>query len=129
MVNIAFTLTPMSAPGSAALLTLFRLSGTHCCCSTWGGLVFILVLRQECVPLQRCTLRLSVLWHNSIGSLYREIRINEWMIEAQLKIWRMKSRKPCLTCLNVFPQFRKSWILIKNLAPTVNAGFRPHTQI
>ena len=26
----------MSAPGSAALLTLFRLSGTHRCCPTWG---------------------------------------------------------------------------------------------
>ena len=35
-----------------------------------GGSVFILVSRQECVPLQRCTLRLSVLWHNSIGSLF-----------------------------------------------------------
>ena len=35
-----------------------------------GGSVFILVFRQECVPLQRCTLRLSVLWHNSIGSLF-----------------------------------------------------------
>ena len=33
---------------------------------------------------------------------------NEWMmIEAQLKIWRMKSGKPCLTCSRVFPQFRK----------------------
>ena len=42
MVNIAFTITPMSAPGSAALLTLFRLSRTHRCCSTWGGSVFIL---------------------------------------------------------------------------------------
>ena len=60
----------MSAPGSVARLALFRLTGTHCCCSTWGGLVFILVFRQECVPLQRCTLRLSVLWHNSIGSLF-----------------------------------------------------------
>ena len=36
MVNIAFTLTPMSAPGSAARLALFRLAGTHFCCSTWG---------------------------------------------------------------------------------------------
>ena len=35
-----------------------------------GGSVFILVFRQECVPLQRCTLRLSVLWHNSIGSFF-----------------------------------------------------------
>ena len=35
-----------------------------------GGSVFILVFRQECVPLQRCTLRLLVLWHNSIGSLF-----------------------------------------------------------
>ena len=35
-----------------------------------GGSVFILVFQQECVPLQRCTLRLSVLWHNSIGSLF-----------------------------------------------------------
>ena len=35
-----------------------------------GGSVFILVFRQECVPLQRCTLRLSVLWHDSIGSLF-----------------------------------------------------------
>ena len=26
----------MSAPGSAALLTLFRLSGIHRCCPTWG---------------------------------------------------------------------------------------------
>ena len=70
MVNIAFTLTPMPAPGSVARLTLFRLTGTHYCCSTWGGSVFILVFRQECVPMQRCTLRLSVLWHNSIGSLF-----------------------------------------------------------
>ena len=70
MVNIAFTLTPISAPGSAARLAFFGLTGTHCCCSTWGGLVFILIFRQECVPLQRCTLRLSVLWHNSIGSLF-----------------------------------------------------------
>ena len=62
--------TPMSAPGSAARLALFRLAGTHYCCSTWGGLVFILVFRQECVPLQRCTLRLSILWHDSIGSLF-----------------------------------------------------------
>ena len=60
----------MSAPGSAARLALFRLTGTHYCCSTWGGLVFILVFRQECVPLQRCTLRLPVLWHDSIGSLF-----------------------------------------------------------
>ena len=36
VVNIAFTVTPMSAPGSAALLTLFRLSGAHRCCPTWG---------------------------------------------------------------------------------------------
>ena len=36
MVNIAFTVTPISAPGSAVLLTLFRLSGTHRCCPTWG---------------------------------------------------------------------------------------------
>ena len=35
-----------------------------------GGSVFILVFRQECVPMQRCTLRLLVLWHNSIGSLF-----------------------------------------------------------
>ena len=35
VVNIAFTVTPMSAPGSAALLTLFSLSGTHRCCPTW----------------------------------------------------------------------------------------------
>ena len=70
VVNIAFTLTPMSAPGSAARLALFRLTGTHCCCSTWGGSVFILDIRQECVPMQRCTLRLLVLWHNSIGSLF-----------------------------------------------------------
>ena len=26
----------MSSPGSAARLALFRLTGTHCCCSTWG---------------------------------------------------------------------------------------------
>ena len=45
MVNITFTITPMSAPGSAALLTLFRLSGTHRCCPTWGS-VFILVIRR-----------------------------------------------------------------------------------
>ena len=49
MVNIAFTITPMSAPGSAARLAFFRLTSTHCCCSTWG-LVFILVFQQECVP-------------------------------------------------------------------------------
>ena len=69
-MNIAFILTPMSAPGSAARLSLFRLTGTHCCCSTWGDSVFILVFRQECVPMQRCTLRLSVLWRNLIGSLF-----------------------------------------------------------
>ena len=40
VVNIAFTITPMSAPGSAARLALFRLTGTHCCCSTWGGFGF-----------------------------------------------------------------------------------------
>ena len=45
VVNIAFTVTPMSAPGSAALLTLFRLSGTHRCYPTWGS-VFILVIRR-----------------------------------------------------------------------------------
>ena len=44
-MNNAFTVTPMSAPGSAALLTLFRLSGTHRCCPTWGS-VFILVFRR-----------------------------------------------------------------------------------
>ena len=49
MVNIAFTLTPMSAPGSAALLTLFRLSGTIAVALN-GGSVFILVFRRECVP-------------------------------------------------------------------------------
>ena len=68
----------MSAPGSAARLALFRLTGTHCCCSTWGGLVFILVFRQECAPLQRCTLRLSVLWHNSIGSLFLSTCTTTW---------------------------------------------------
>ena len=36
VVKIAFTVTPMSAPGSAALLILFRLSSTHRCCHTWG---------------------------------------------------------------------------------------------
>ena len=36
VMNIAFTVTPMFAPGSAALLTLFRLSGIHRCCPTWG---------------------------------------------------------------------------------------------
>ena len=35
-----------------------------------GGSVFILVFRRECVPMQRCTLRLSVLWRNPIGSLF-----------------------------------------------------------
>ena len=45
MVNIAFAVTPMSAPGSAALLILFRLSGTHHCCPTWGS-VFVLVFRR-----------------------------------------------------------------------------------
>ena len=59
----------MSAPGSAARLALFRLTGTIAVV-IHGGSVFILVFRQECVPLQRCTLRLSVLWHNSIGSLF-----------------------------------------------------------
>ena len=43
-----------------------------------GGLVFILVFRQECVPLQRCTLRLSVLWHNSIGSLFLSTCTTTW---------------------------------------------------
>ena len=46
MVNIIFTVTPMSALGSAALLTLLRLSGTHRCCLKWGGSVFILVIRR-----------------------------------------------------------------------------------
>ena len=36
----------MSAPGFAALLTLFRLSSTHRCCPTWGGSVLILVFRR-----------------------------------------------------------------------------------
>ena len=36
----------MSAPGSAALLTLFRLSSTHRCCPTWRS-VFILVSRRR----------------------------------------------------------------------------------
>ena len=35
-----------------------------------GGSVFIQDIRQECVPMQRCTLRLLVLWHYSIGSLF-----------------------------------------------------------
>ena len=35
-----------------------------------GGFVFILVFRQECAPLQQCTLRLLVLWHDFIGSLF-----------------------------------------------------------
>ena len=43
-----------------------------------GGLVFILVFRQECAPLQRCTLRLSVLWHNSIGSLFLSTCTTTW---------------------------------------------------
>ena len=59
----------MSAPDSAARLALFRLAGTIAV-ALLGGSVFILVFRQECVPLQRYTLRLSVLWHNSIGSLF-----------------------------------------------------------
>ena len=70
MVNIAFTLTPMSAPGSAARLALFRLTGTHRCCPTWGGSVFILVFRQECVPNAAVYSKLLVLWHNSIGSSF-----------------------------------------------------------
>ena len=69
-MNFAFTLTPMSAPGSAARLALFRLTDTHCCCSTWGGSVFILVFRQECVPNAAVYLRLLVLWHDSIGSSF-----------------------------------------------------------
>ena len=35
-----------------------------------GCSVFILDLRQDCVPMQRCTLRLLVQWHDSIGSLF-----------------------------------------------------------
>ena len=35
-----------------------------------GGSVFIQVFRQECVPMQRCTLRLSVLLCYPIGSLF-----------------------------------------------------------
>ena len=70
MVNIAFTLTPMSAPGSAASLALFRLTGTHRCCPTWGGSVFILVFRQECVPNAAVYSKLLVLWHDSIGSSF-----------------------------------------------------------
>ena len=61
----------------------------------------------------------------SMSNIYIMLIMFMMMIEAQLKIWRMKSGKPCLTCSLVFPQFRKSWILIKNLVPTVNAGFRP----
>ena len=55
MVNIAFTITPMSAPGSAARLALFRLTGTHRCCPTWGfGLHPSLFGRSVCL-MQRCT--------------------------------------------------------------------------
>ena len=45
VVSIALTITPMSAPDSATLLTLFRLSSTYRCCPTWGS-VFILVIRR-----------------------------------------------------------------------------------
>ena len=39
----------MSAPGSAALLTLFRLSGIHRCCPTWGfGFHHSLSTRSVC---------------------------------------------------------------------------------
>ena len=48
----------------------FKALGYPSLLSYMGGLVFILVFRQECVPVQRCTLRLLVLWHNSIGSLF-----------------------------------------------------------
>ena len=65
VVNITFTVTPMSAPGSAALLTLFRLSGTHRCCPTWGFGFHPSLSMRECVPMQRCTLRLLVLWRKS----------------------------------------------------------------
>ena len=85
VVNIAFTVTPISAPGSAApgsaapgsaapgsaaLLTLFRLSGTHRCCPTWGARFSSYSFDGKCVPMQRCTLRLSVLWRYPIGSLF-----------------------------------------------------------
>ena len=43
-----------------------------------GGSVFIIVFRQECVPLQRCTLRLSVLWHDFIGSLFLSTCTTTW---------------------------------------------------
>ena len=49
MVNIAFTVTPMSAPGSATRLALFSLTGTHRCCLTWGFGLHPSP-RQECVP-------------------------------------------------------------------------------
>ena len=35
-----------------------------------GGSVFILVFRQECVPNAAVHSKLSVLWHNSIGSSF-----------------------------------------------------------
>ena len=58
----------MSAPGSAARLALFRLTGTHSCWPTWGGSVFILAFRQECVPNAAMYSRLSVLWCYPTGS-------------------------------------------------------------
>ena len=69
MVNIAFILTPMSAPGSAARLALFRLTGTHCCCSTWG-FGFHPSLSTRVCAYAAVYFKVSVLWHNSIGSLF-----------------------------------------------------------
>ena len=69
-MNIAFTLTPMSAPGSAARLALFRLAGTHYCCSTWGGFGFHPSLSTRVCAIAAVHLRLSVLWHDSIGSSF-----------------------------------------------------------
>ena len=55
----------MSAPSSASLLTLFRLSSTHRCCLTWGFGFHLSLSTGSVCQMQRCTLRLSVLWRKS----------------------------------------------------------------
>ena len=47
----------------------FQAFGIHRCCSTWG-FGFHPSHSRKCVPMQRCILRLSVLWCNPIGSLF-----------------------------------------------------------
>ena len=47
-----------------------------------------------------------------------------WWLKQNLNM-EDEIQEPCFTCSPVFPHFRKSWIVLLILAPTVNAGFRP----